>query len=172
MSFLETLGTVVTAMAEAAIEMDANAYTDEEKMKIAEVRNILAKKNKKEAVDALDKVMATWNAYSKPSRSLTSSSCDESLWEQKRNIEKRLSKKMSGNEFMGLYVSINTTSDSVVIYLSHSYFSVRSMSPTNVGDGAAVVIRNYHVQNVVKGYSRIWADDFERAINKIADLIS
>ena len=172
MGFLETLGTVVTAMAEAAIEMDSNTFSEEEKMKIGEVRNILAKKNKTDAVKALDQVMATWNAYSKPSRSLTASRDDDSIWEQKRTIEKKLSKKMSGDTFMGMYISINTTSDAVIVYLNQSYFAIRTMSPTNVGEGAAIVIRNYHIQNVVKGYSRIWADEFEEAINKIADLIS
>jgi hypothetical protein len=173
MGFIEGLGQILTVMAEAGMEMNEDLFTEEEKMEIANVRNLLAKKNKTEAVAELDKVMASWNYYSKPSTSLTTrSTSTDTVWEQKRKIEQKIQKKMSSaDRIEGLYVSLTTTSDSVIVYLNASFLNIRYMTNTDLKGGAAIIIRNYHVQNVIKGYSRLYADTFEKAINKIADSI-
>ena len=172
MGFFETLGTIAVALGEAASEY-ANAYTDEEKIKIAEVKEILAKRGQTEAVDAIEKVMASWNTYSKAStsRSYSYDSTSDSLWEQESKIKTKIGKKMSYDQINGMYVAIDTTIDSVIVYINRSRYNVRSMRPTDVKDGAALIIRDYHIQNVVKGYNRVWANEYEATINKIADII-
>ena len=169
MGFLDTLGSIAVALGEAAAAYN-NAYTDEEKMKIGEVRTILQKRGEEAAVAELDKIMESWNTYSKSSgaRSLTT---EDTLWEQEANIKKKLAKKMSFDTLDGFYLATSTTSDSIIIFINRSRYALRNMQPTNVADGAAMVVRNYHVQNVVKGYSRVWASEYEAVINKIADII-
>ena len=170
MGFFDTLGSVVVALGEAA-QQYANAYTDDEKMKIGEVRTILQKRGEESAVAELDKIMANWNTYSKSSGARTLTTDEDSLWEQESRIKRKLGNKMSFNQLDGFYLATTTTSDSVIIFISRSRYAISTMKPTNVGDGAAMVVRNYHVQNVVKGYSRVWASEYEAVINKIADII-
>ena len=165
---------ILQAIGEVAIEMDVNSYTEEEKMKISEVRRILAKKQKTAAVEELDKVMSSWNSYSKPSRSLTATQSTETLWEQERKIKKIID-KLSEKDFgriNGRYVRVDHTQDSVIVYLNNSSLQINAVRPTDIGSGAAIVIRDYHIQNVVKGYSRLYATDYEAAINKIADAVA
>ena len=170
MGFFDALGSVVVALGEAA-QQYANAYTDDEKMKIGEVRTILQKRGEEAAVAEIDKIMSSWNEYSKSSGARSLIADDDSLWEQESRIKRKLASKMSFNQLDGFYLSTTATSDSVIIFISRSRYAISTMKPTNVGDGAAIVIRNYHIQNVIKGYSRVWASEYESVINKIADII-
>lgn len=171
----------ISAMAEAAVELSENTYTQAEKDEITKVRDIMRKHGQTRAAEALDEVISnfykgmTYPTSSRPTTGygvrIMTSGYTPTEWSYK--IKSEFDKIFKIDTSSGCYCinssvygKLMVNGDEVVIALSTNPFI---MSPTK--SSGRITLKDGHVTNVENNALRVYKDDMQNAIDKIVSIV-